>query len=139
MSDSDTARTARLAATYVNAAPGCFEKRGLRRHAGVWSLWALGGSSVISGHLSGWNLGLAAGGWSPMGRFGGWLTIAICLNALVCQVQDPIFLQGSFWVVVWLGLGIGCYVLVARHRLILTPDADAARKAAELAADRATR
>lgn len=76
---------------------------------------------------------------SPTGGFGGWLTIAICLITLVCQVQDPLFLQGSFWVVVWLGLGIGCYVLVARHRLILTPDEDAARKAAGLAADRATR
>ena len=73
MSDSDTARAARLAATYVNAAP------------------------------------------------------------------DPLFLEGSFRVVVWLGLGIGCYVLAARHRLILTPDEDAARKAAQLSADRATR
>ena len=76
---------------------------------------------------------------SPIGRFGGWMTIAICLITMVSQVQDPLFLQGSFWVVVWLGLGIGYYVLEARHRLILTPDEDAARKAAELAADRATR
>ena len=75
---------------------------------------------------------------SPMGRFGGWLTIAICLITLVSQVQDPRFLQGSFWVVVWLGLGIGYYALVARHRLILTPDEDAARMAAQLAADRVT-
>lgn len=67
---------------------------------------------------------------SPMGTFGGWLTIAICLLTLICQVQDPLFLQGSFWVIVWLGLGIVYYALVARHRLILTPDEDAARRAA---------
>ncbi len=73
---------------------------------------------------------------SPLGRFGGWLTIAICLVTLVCQVQDPRFLQGSFWVVVWLGLGIAYYAMVARHRLILTPDEDAARKAAQAATDR---
>lgn len=43
-----------------------FEKRGLRRHAGPWSLWALGVGAVISGHYSGWNLGLASGGWGGM-------------------------------------------------------------------------
>ena len=42
-----------------------FEKRGLRRYAGVWSLWALGVGAVISGHFSGWNLGLA-NGWGSM-------------------------------------------------------------------------
>ncbi len=43
-----------------------FERRGLRRYAGVWSIWALGVGAVISGHFSGWNLGLAVGGWGGM-------------------------------------------------------------------------
>jgi ethanolamine permease len=43
-----------------------FESRALKRHAGVWSLWALGVGAVISGHFSGWNLGLASGGWGGM-------------------------------------------------------------------------
>jgi len=43
-----------------------FEKRGLRRYAGVWSLWALGVGAVISGHFSGWNFGFGAGGWGGM-------------------------------------------------------------------------
>ena len=43
-----------------------FESRELKRHAGVWSLWALGVGAVISGHFSGWNLGLAVGGWGGM-------------------------------------------------------------------------
>ena len=38
-----------------------FEKRGLRRYAGVWSLWALGVGAVISGDFFGWNYGLAGG------------------------------------------------------------------------------
>jgi ethanolamine permease len=67
---------------------------------------------------------------SPFGRSGGWLTIGICLVTLVCQIQDALFLQGSVWVVIWLVLAIAYYVLVARHRLILTPDEVAARKAA---------
>lgn len=43
-----------------------FDKRRLKRHARVWSLWALGVGAVISGHFSGWNLGLASGGWGGM-------------------------------------------------------------------------
>jgi len=38
-----------------------FQKRGLKRYAKVWSLWALGVGAVISGHYSGWNFGLANG------------------------------------------------------------------------------
>jgi ethanolamine permease len=51
--------------TYTKVDKGYFEKRGLRRYAGVWSLWALGVGAVISGHFSGWNLGLA-NGWGSM-------------------------------------------------------------------------
>lgn len=51
---------------YVDVEAGYFEKRGLRRYAGIWSLWALGVGAVISGHYSGWNLGLAQGGWGGM-------------------------------------------------------------------------
>lgn len=55
-----------LGATYVQVAPAYFERRGLKRYAGIWSLWALGVGAVISGHFSGWNLGLAVGGWGGM-------------------------------------------------------------------------
>jgi ethanolamine permease len=58
-----------------------FEKRGLRRYAGVWSLWALGVGAVISGHFSGWNYGLATGGW------GGMLAAAVIMAAMyLCLV-----------------------------------------------------
>lgn len=43
-----------------------FERRGLRRSAGIWLLWALGVGAVISGHFSGWKMGLASGGWGGM-------------------------------------------------------------------------
>ena len=52
--------------TYQNAGKDYFEKRGLRRHARVWSLWALGVGAVISGHFSGWNFGIGVGGWGGM-------------------------------------------------------------------------
>ena len=47
--------------SYKEVGADYFEKRGLKRYAKVWSLWALGVGAVISGHYSGWNFGLANG------------------------------------------------------------------------------
>lgn len=51
---------------YKNAGAGYFEKRGLRRHARVLHLWALGVGAVIAGDFFGWNYGLLAGGFGGM-------------------------------------------------------------------------
>ncbi|MBW2378273.1 MAG: amino acid permease, partial [Deltaproteobacteria bacterium] len=61
---------------YVRVADHYFEKRGLRRYAGVWSLWALGVGAVISGDFFGWNFGLAAGG------FGGLLIATLIITVM---------------------------------------------------------
>ena len=64
---------------YHEAGAEYFAKRQLRRHARVWSLWALGVGAVISGHFSGWNFGLGAGG------FGGLFFAAIVIGIMyVC-------------------------------------------------------
>ena len=47
--------------SYKQVGADYFDKRGLKRYAKVWSLWALGVGAVISGHYSGWNFGLANG------------------------------------------------------------------------------
>jgi ethanolamine permease len=52
--------------TYENAPDGYFHKRKLRRHARLWSLWALGVAAVISGDFFGWNFGLAVGGFGGL-------------------------------------------------------------------------
>lgn len=52
--------------TYAKVDDAYFAARGLRRHAGVGLLWALGVGAVISGQFSGWNLGFAFGGWGGM-------------------------------------------------------------------------
>jgi ethanolamine permease len=52
--------------TYQEVGKEYFEQRGLRRHAGVWSLWALGVAAVISGDFFGWNLGLLSGGFGGL-------------------------------------------------------------------------
>ena len=53
-----------------------FADRGLRRYAGVWSLWALGVGAVISGDFFGWNFGLASGG------FGGLLIATLIITVM---------------------------------------------------------
>jgi ethanolamine permease len=65
--------------SYEKVGEEYFQKRTLRRYAGVGSLWALGVGAVISGHFSGWNFGLAPGG------FGGFLAAAILIGLMyVC-------------------------------------------------------
>lgn len=53
-----------------------FEQRGLKRYAGVWSLWALGVGAVISGDFFGWSFGLAEGG------FGGLLIATVVITVM---------------------------------------------------------
>lgn len=72
--------------TYEKVDDAYFQARGLRRHAGVWSLWALGVGAVISGHFSGWNLGLAQGGWG--GMLGATIIIAIMYLGLTYSLAE---------------------------------------------------
>lgn len=52
--------------TYTRVDQGYFEKRGLRRTAGVWGLWGLAVAAVISGDFSGWNFGIDFAGFGGM-------------------------------------------------------------------------
>ena len=72
--------------TYQNAGKEYFEKRGLKRHARVWSLWALGVGAVISGHFSGWNFGIGVGGWG--GLFIAAIIIAIMYLGLIFSLAE---------------------------------------------------
>ena len=62
----DGREDAKPSVIYARAGPGYFEQRGLRRHARVLHLWALGVAAVISGDFFGWNYGLAGGGTGGM-------------------------------------------------------------------------
>lgn len=61
---------------YQEVGDAYFERRGLRRYARVWSLWALGVGAVISGCFFGWNFGLDAGG------FGGLLIATVIITVM---------------------------------------------------------
>jgi ethanolamine permease len=63
-----------------------FTDRELRRHAGVFYLWALGVAAVISGDFSGWNLGFAVGGWG--GMFLGTIIITIMYLGLTYSIAE---------------------------------------------------
>ena len=52
--------------TYTTAEAGYFEKRRLRRSAGIWGLWGLAVAAVISGDFSGWNFGIDFAGFGGM-------------------------------------------------------------------------
>lgn len=52
--------------TYSERDKSYFDKRALRRSAGVWGLWGLAVAAVISGDFSGWNFGVAAGGFGGL-------------------------------------------------------------------------
>ena len=62
--------------TYKEVGDDYFGQRGLKRHAGFWSLWALGVAAVISGDFFGWNFGLGAGG------FGGLLVATVFITLM---------------------------------------------------------
>jgi len=72
--------------TYQEVDQEYFKNRGLKRHAGVWGLWALGVGAVISGEYYGWNFGLDTGG------FGGLLVasviIAVMYYGLVYSIAE---------------------------------------------------
>jgi len=71
---------------YTTAGADYFEKRKLKRSAGVWGLWGLAVAAVISGDFSGWNFGIDFAG------FGG-MTIAFII--LVAMYYGLIFSIGE--------------------------------------------
>ncbi|WP_137845778.1 amino acid permease [Microbacterium sp. 2FI] len=86
MSQSSEGSAKVAGATYTRAGNEYFEKRGLKRSAGVWGLWGLAVAAVISGDFSGWNFGIDFAG------FGGML---IAFGILVVMYYGLIFSIGE--------------------------------------------
>src|SRR4249920_3955053 len=72
--------------TYQEAGEEYFKNRGLRRHARVRSLWALGVGAVISGEYYGWNFGLGTGGFGGLAIAG--VLMAIMYYGLVYSIAE---------------------------------------------------
>lgn len=106
MTKPATHASATFAATYIEVAPAYFEKRGLRKYAGIWSLWALGVGAVISGHFSGWNLGLAVGGWGGMLVAGAIMAVMfLALSFCIAEMSAALPLAGGSYPFVRFALG----------------------------------
>ncbi|NYF18386.1 ethanolamine permease [Microbacterium sp. AK009] len=86
MSQSKSESQKVAGATYTRAGQEYFEKRGLKRAAGIWGLWGLAVAAVISGDFSGWNFGIDFAG------FGGML---IAFAVLVLMYYGLIFSIGE--------------------------------------------
>ena len=125
MNDQMPAKPSAFAATYVEVATDYFEQRGLRRHAGVWSIWALGVGAVISGHFSGWNLGLAAGGWGGMLVAAGIMAVMfLALSLSIAEMSAALPLSGGSYPFARFALGPfwGFVSGLAEHiEYVLTP------------------
>src|SRR5438034_1895074 len=72
--------------TYQEVGEEYFKQRGLRRHAGMWSLWALGVGAVISGEYYGWNFGLGTGGFGGLAIAG--ILMAVMYYGLVYSIAE---------------------------------------------------
>ena len=112
--------------TYLPVEQSYFDHRQIRRHAGSWSLFALGVGTVITGEFSGWSRGLLEGG------FGGLLVATImvttmyvvfCLSQAELATMMPFAGGGYAYARAALGPGWGalaaytqvvCYVQIGR-------------------------
>jgi ethanolamine permease len=81
-----------LKTSYTPADAGYMQKRGLRRYAGAWHLWAMGVGAVISGDFFGWNFGLRDGGFGGMMLAVGVMTamyLGLCLSIAEMSAALP--------------------------------------------------
>ena len=110
---------------YEEVGPAYFERRRLRRHARVGSLWALGVAAVISGDFFGWNFGLAAGGFGGLLIATGAITVLyLCLCVSIAEMASLLPHAGGAYSFARSALGPwGGYVtgLAENMEYILTP------------------
>jgi ethanolamine permease len=97
----------------------------LRRHAGVFHLWALGVGAVISGDFFGWNLGLIAGGFGGLMMALGVMTLLyVCMCASIAEMSPALPHAGGAYSFARTSLGPWCgYItgLAENMEYIFTP------------------
>ena len=110
---------------YTEVDAGYFERRGLKRYARVWSLWALGVGAVISGDFFGWHYGLRAGGFGGMLAATGIITVmyaGLCFS--IAEMSPALPHTGGAYSFARTAMGPwGAYVtgLAENMEFVLTP------------------
>lgn len=83
---------------YESVDSGYMQQRQLRKSAGWVLLWALGVGAVISGDFSGWNLGLAAGGfWGLAIATFLVATMYVCMVYSIAELSAALPHAGGFY------------------------------------------
>lgn len=59
---------------------------------------------------------------SPFGKFGAWVTIAICVLTLAYQFLDPLYRWAAMAAATWYLIGLAYFAFYRRHRLVLSPE-----------------
>jgi ethanolamine permease len=100
-------------------------RSGLRRHAGIFHLSALGVGAVISGDFFGWNLGLVTGGFGGLMMALGVMTLLyICLCSSIAEMSPALPHAGGAYSFARTSLGPWCgYItgLAENMEYIFTP------------------
>jgi ethanolamine permease len=100
-------------------------RSGLRRHAGIFHLWALGVGAVISGDFFGWNLGLVTGGFGGlMAALGVMTLLYVCLCSSIAEMSPALPHAGGAYSFARTSLGPWCgYItgLAENMEYIFTP------------------
>jgi len=96
-------------ATYRPTPPGLKAQSGLKRHAGVFHLWALGVGAVISGDFFGWNFGLLSGGFGGLLTALGIMTVLyVCLCFSIAEMSPALPHAGGAYSFARTALGPWC-------------------------------
>jgi ethanolamine permease len=83
---------------YQPVAADYLQRRALRRSAGWKLLWALGVGAVISGYFSGWNLGLAEGGFGGLAIATALMTVMyVCMVYSIAELSAALPHAGGFY------------------------------------------
>lgn len=114
-----------------------FEKRTLKRYAGVWSLWALVLQMISFVLLRRRLPGIPRPYVSVFGEAGAIVSGLIAAATLVALFANAEYRVGIFGVAAWYLAGVLYFAIIGRHKLVYSPEEDFAlryRRPAERAA-----
>lgn len=116
--------------TYQKVENEYFSKRGLKRYAGVWSLWALGVGAVIAYAMQCLAFiilrvkhpNIDRPYRSPLGIPGALIALIISLFTLCFLFLIKDNLYGVIGMAIWFFVGVIYFALYGRHRLVFSPE-----------------
>ena len=130
MSDAVSRRVGSV--EYRSVDSGYFKSRGLRRYAGLWSLWALGVGAAIAKIMQTISFVRLRNRFptierpyiSPLGNVGAIAACAIACVTLLFLFINPDYRVGLYGCVILFAVGLVYFALISRKRLVRSPEED---------------